>query len=88
MATAWPRHSPQEGIDDPEDAIGPLGDTVYDVEFVKVTEPDADPIFLYIGIGAAFLLTLTTLFSAVNEEPERREYETSGPFSFFERPDK
>ncbi|CAE7735304.1 Ide [Symbiodinium pilosum] len=77
-----------EGIDDPEEAIGPLGDTIYDVEFVTVTEPDADPIFVYIGAGAAFLLTLTTIFSAVNEEPERREYETSAPFSVFERPDK
>ena len=63
-------------------AAGPLGDTVYDVEFVEalsllphlraklersaaslavpdsnfenrrqVTEPDADPIFVYIGVG-------------------------------------
>lgn len=77
-----------EGIDDPEEAAGPLGATVYDVEFVEVTEPDADPIFVYIGVGAAFLLALTTLFSAVNEEPERREYETSAPFSIFERPDR
>ncbi|CAJ1361394.1 unnamed protein product, partial [Effrenium voratum] len=76
-----------DGMDE-EDAPGPAGDLIYDVEFVQVTEPEADPIFVYVGAAAALLLTLTTVFSVVNEPVERAEYETSAPFSIFERPDK
>lgn len=73
---------------DPEEAPGPPGDLIYDVEFVGVTEPEADPIFVYVAGAGVVLFALTALFTAVNEEPERPEYDTQAPFSIFERPDK
>lgn len=76
-----------DGMDE-EEAPGPPGDLVYDVEFVGVTEPEADPIFVYVGVAAVFLFTLTSIYALVAEEPERPEYDTQAPFSFFERPDK
>lgn len=70
----------EEGADPNSDY--PMGDLVFDVRLVKVDDPGAN---LVTGFIAAFvvLASLTFLITSFTvTEPEKREYETSAPFSY------
>mmetsp|Transcript_86965 Transcript_86965/g.270403 ORF Transcript_86965/g.270403 Transcript_86965/m.270403 type:complete len:227 (+) Transcript_86965:62-742(+) len=69
----------EEGSD--PDSEMPLGDLVYDVKLLKVDDPGENIVF---GFIAAFgvLLILSFLVTSFTVEPEKREYETSAPFSY------
>eukprot|EP00440_Ansanella_granifera_P067070 gb/GFBE01072736.1/.p1 GENE.gb/GFBE01072736.1/~~gb/GFBE01072736.1/.p1 ORF type:complete len:235 (+),score=60.09 gb/GFBE01072736.1/:1-705(+) len=63
----------------------PLGDLVYDIEFVKVVPPEADGFLVFFGVAGALLLLLSGLYSTFNVPPERPEYDT-GRLIAFDRP--
>lgn len=66
-----------------EDGKGPpKGPLVFEIELIKTDDP-GDSIVTFIAYGAGFLLALTLIVGTfLNDEPERREYETQSIISF------
>mmetsp|Transcript_96555 Transcript_96555/g.306321 ORF Transcript_96555/g.306321 Transcript_96555/m.306321 type:complete len:229 (-) Transcript_96555:101-787(-) len=69
----------EEGSD-PDSGL-PAGDLVFDVKLVGVDDPGESIVVGFLG-AFAVLLVLSFLVTSFTVEPERREYETSAPFSY------
>lgn len=62
--------------------FGGRGALHYNLELKRVAAPALDPIFAFFLTVGLILSLLTYLQATLSDGPVRREYETSGPFSF------
>lgn len=69
------------GAEDGSAGMPPKGDLVFEIELLKAEDAGDNIVFGFAGV-AAVLIAASFLFTAVNVEPEKAEYDTRSLFSF------